>query len=234
MRLGRSAGFGSLAFALLLICVFPDSTKGQASAALFFDEAIPRDRYTSWSLFLVTNQDWLVADHSEQLAQLYERSQAFGDAIGEKHVAVWFWKERWSSFSQPEARAIATHVDVARSIRYCSRLGLKPSEGPYFLFTATYPDDRTPPDAYIAIALAGRSPREISVLLKDLGDQLVVDGVLRDGKVQQALGSDDFWVAWLSATRHTLERLGSNIRLISRTRASTVGWTVHSPPSNKG
>lgn len=184
----------------------------QAFAIVKGKEPIPRESYKTWSIFLVTNQQWLIPENARQLQQLYERSQAFGRVIGEDHLAVWFWKKD----APLRSPALAENVDVERAIAYCQKLGLKPSGGPYLLFTTAYPDESVVPSSYSIIEV-GTTADEIARLLARLGDQLVTEGVIRDGAFLQPAGSDDFWSAWFDATRHALASLGSGFRLAVRT-----------------
>jgi hypothetical protein len=52
-------------------------------------EPIPRN-YQSWSLFLICNPQSLLAENETKLSNLYNHFNSFGDAIGERHLAVWF------------------------------------------------------------------------------------------------------------------------------------------------
>jgi hypothetical protein len=174
-------------------------------------DPIPRGAYKTWSLFLVTNQNWLLAKNAQWVPELYERSRAFGRVIGDDHLAVWFWK--------PSAADIpaAENVDVERAIAYCKILGLQPSKGPYLLFTTAYPDEKVKPNAYSVIEL-GTTADKIAQLLDRLSDQLVTDGVIRDRAFVQATGTDDFWTAWFGATRHALTAaVGVQFRLAIKT-----------------
>jgi hypothetical protein len=193
-------------------------TRAQDFATVKGKAPIPREGYKTWSLFLVTNQDWLVPANAQRLVDLYWRSEAFGRVIGDDHLAVWFWKKD----APLTGTAAADNVDVERATAYCKRLQLKPSDGPYLLFTATYPDENTAPSAFTAIALGSKSADDVAQLLKQLGDQLVVDGVVRDRTLQHAVGSDDFWSAWFDATRHALANLGSGFRFVVRTPSFTI------------
>jgi len=214
--LGRFVLPPALLVAFLLLAAA--QARAQAFAIVKGKEPIPREGYKTWSLFLVTNQDWLVPANAKRLVDLYWRSQAFGRVIGDDHLAVWFWKET----APLEGAAVAENVDVERATAYCRRLQLKPSDGPYLLFTATYPDESTAPSAFTAIALGSKSADEVVRLLKQLGDQLVIDGVVRDRTLQHAAGSDDFWSAWFDATRHALANLGSGFRFVVRTPSFTI------------
>jgi hypothetical protein len=189
----------------------------QAFATVKGKEPIPRESYKTWSIFLVTNQQWLIPENARQLQQLYERSQAFGRVIGEDHLAVWFWKKD----APLQSPALAENVDVERAIAYCQKLGLKPSGGPYLLFTTAYPDESVAPSSYSIIEV-GTTADEIARLLARLGDQLVTEGLIRNGAFLQPAGSDDFWSAWFDATRHALASLGSGFRLAIRTPTLSI------------
>jgi len=204
---------GSIAAAVFLaaLCVAADAN-AQVFATVKGKEPIPREAFKTWSLFLVTNQEWLIPENARRLQQLYERSQAFGRVIGRDHLAVWFWKKDAPLHSP----ALADNVDVERAIAFCQKLGLKPSGGPYLLFTTTYPDETVAPSAYSVIEV-GASAEEIARLLGRLGDQLVTEGLIRDGSFLQPAGSDDFWSAWFDATRHALATLSSGFRVAIRT-----------------
>ncbi|MCL4846882.1 MAG: hypothetical protein KJ066_10135 [Acidobacteria bacterium] len=181
-------------------------------------EPIPREGFKTWSLLLVTSQDWLVPANASRLQDLYDRSLAFGRTIGDEHAAVWFWKE-----DQPlHSPALAANVDVERAIAYCRTLRLKPGDGPYLLFTAVHPDEQAAPDAFQVFALGGKTAEEIGRLLTTLGDQLVTDGVVQGGRFTAEPGSDDFWSAWFDATRHTLASLGMKVRFLIRTPSFTI------------
>jgi hypothetical protein len=136
---------GSLRIAVvsvaLLIILSPADAGSQAFSRLKAKEPIPRDPYKSWSLFLVTNQDWLVAEKAPQISELFAQAQAFGRVIGQNHLAVWFWKKdqlAWAGVPRGSPDLVE-NVDVERAIAFCEQLGLKPSRGPYLVFTA-YPN----------------------------------------------------------------------------------------------
>ena len=181
-------------------------------------EPVPRNGFKTWSLFLVTNQDWLVPENAQRLWQLYNRSKAFGQVIGQEHAAVWFWKKDMPL----QSPVLAENVDVERAVAYCKILGRKPSEGPYLVFTTTYPDEDAAPGAYQVITLEGKSADEISRLLLGVGDQLLMEGVVRGGTLQRPPESDDFWSAWFNATRHALGNLKSAFCFAIRTPAFNI------------
>ena len=110
-------------------------SRAQAFATVKGKEPIPREGYKTWSLFLVTNQAWLVTENARRLHDLYDRSRAFGRVIGKDHLAVWFWK-RDAPLHDP---ALAENVDVERAVAYCQMLKLKPSEGPFLRSSLSSP-----------------------------------------------------------------------------------------------
>jgi hypothetical protein len=189
-------------------------------------EPIPRNGYKTWSLFLVTNQDWLVPENASELRRLYERFEAFGNVIGEEHVAVWFWS-RDTALTNPK---IAEAVDVERAVAYCRRLGVPPSRGPYVLFTTEYPDESAEPKSFQWIELGGRTAKEINDLLKTLGDQIVLRGIVADGAFQKAPGSEDFWAAWVNATKRALAGMGP----VPRFRVRSPSLTIEPSPLSNG
>lgn len=46
--------------------------------------------YETWSLFLICHQKWVLAENRDDLDALHDRFLIFGEAIGSKHLAVWF------------------------------------------------------------------------------------------------------------------------------------------------
>jgi hypothetical protein len=222
-----------IASVALLLTLAPVDAGSQAFSTLKGKEPIPRERqfskdpYKSWSLFLLTNQDWLTPGKSKQISELYEQALAFGRVIGRNHLAVWFWKKdmlAWAGVPRDgliglsgwRSPNVVENVDVERAIAFCEKLGLKPSRGPYLLFTTTYPEEDVALTNYSVIEL-GKDPEEVSRMLRRLGDQLVVEGVIRDGSFASSAGSDDFWSAWFTATRHALAALDLGFRVAVRT-----------------
>jgi hypothetical protein len=213
----RVADLGVVSFVLILSIAAATNAHAQAFATVKGKEPIPRGAFKTWSLFLVTNQDWLIPENASRLRQLYERSQAFGRVIGNDHLAVWFWKKD----APVDTATMAANVDVERAIAYCQKLGLKPSGGPYFVFTTSYPDETAAPESFSVIEL-NTDAEQIGRLLGMMGDQLVKEGLIRDRTFQQAPGSDDFWSAWFDATRHALSNLGSNFHFAIRTPTISI------------
>lgn len=222
MRCGRPtellkpSAFTVVMTTLLLLGLLRADAIAQPFYAVYGKASIPREPYNTWSLFLVTNQDWLVPEKAGHIVALYRRAEAFGRVIGRNHLAVWFWKTNQPGTcceQVPNTKGLLENVDVERAIALCEKLGLRPSRGPYLLFTTTYPEENVAPDNYSVIEL-GKDPDEVDRLLSRLGDQLVVEGVVRNRSFASVAGSDDFC------------RLGST-QLDTRLRrsASDTAWS---------
>src|SRR5215510_10002830 len=111
-----------LLFVMISICMFRGSAFGQTASSLNTSgEPIPQS-YKSWSLFLVNNPQWLVSESNEKIKKLYNQFEAFGRAIGDDHVAVWFWSKK--ALQDP---SYYKAVDVTRSAAFCKKLNLPPS-----------------------------------------------------------------------------------------------------------
>lgn len=143
------------------------AARGQDAARVVSTGPVPRDGYKTWSLFLVCNPAWATSERQQDLAKLYERFKAFGDAIGDHNLAVWFSTRGTLKTNSPE-------LDAVRSARYCRTLRLKPSLGPYLVITASYPDEAAMPNERAVFELGGLGPTEISGLLGKLADDLLL------------------------------------------------------------
>jgi hypothetical protein len=186
--------------------------------------------FTSWSLFLVCNPAWLDEDNAGRLWELYEQYLTFGRAIGPKHLAVWFWTDKTPEPSpldrhiavttktsatkatlQPAA-VLSYTLDVDRSIAYCEKFGLKPSESPHIIVTT-----RRPEISYswkeagfytssnqVVITLANADATEMTVLLTTLADQLLIEGLN-----QEAIDSKQYWQSWWRSLRNTWRPIGT-------------------------
>lgn len=143
---------------------------------------IPMPRYQSWSLFLVCNNSWLRSDSLDKLDALYKRFEAFGRAIGESHVAVWFAKRKASP-------RIVERLDVDRSAAYCARFGLDPRESPHVFVTTSYPSLSNPSQRYLVLRLNGLTPDSIETLLGTLSAQ-----ILGQSLDQSEVDSEIWWL----------------------------------------
>ncbi|MDH3445908.1 MAG: hypothetical protein OEN50_18430 [Deltaproteobacteria bacterium] len=200
-------GFTLVGF-LLLFVFRPGITLPQETKVLNLDtEPIPKN-YRSWSLFLICNPQWLLAGSEARLANLYEHFNAFGDAIGEKHLAVWFTRRP----PTPE-RSLAKDLDVKRNAALCTKLKLLPSNSPYVVVMNSYPDVAADNLKYeVLIQLNNLPPDDIGNLLTKLTDQLLVQGLR-----QTDFDSAQYWGAWRRSVESIGEGLASVIKKVKIT-----------------
>jgi hypothetical protein len=178
----------------------------QDTAAVQRGQAVPRS-YQTYSLFLVCNPQWLDQDKRGDLHNLYIQFKNFGRAIGDDHVAVWFWKAEGRTLDDDgNLGQLAQDVDVERSERFCHAWKLKPSEGPHVVVTSTYPKESDlsagPPKDIAVYSLGNMVPKDISALLAKLTDDLV-----QTGHVTQPAAAG-LWVRLLEATQQTINSFG--------------------------
>ena len=168
-----------------------------ARSLTLHSEPIPKN-YQSWSLFLICNPQWLLAESEARLNILYEHFNAFGDAIGDRHLAVWFTRR------PPTAtRALAKDLDAKRNAALCAKLKLLPSKSPYVVVTTSYPDVAADELKYeVLIELNSLPPEDIGNLLTKLTDQILVQGLR-----QADFDSVQYWSAW----RRSVEFIGDGL-----------------------
>lgn len=170
-------------------------------------EPIPKN-YKTWSLFVICNPEWLMADNEPKLSGLYQRFRSFGQAIGAQHLALWFWKR------PPRIGNVrAEDIDVDRNAEFCGKLGLLPSKSPYVVVTTTYPDLNEPnlkPD--VLIELNKLPAADIENLLNKLADQLLVEGLR-----QADIDSEQYWAGWRRGVAATGSFLGGLIKKVKLT-----------------
>jgi hypothetical protein len=195
---------------------------GQATAELVSPTAeIPRGAYKTWSLFLVCNPDWVAPEKSADLANLYRRFKSFGDAIGRENLAVWFWK-RQARVTDPR---LAENVDIARSAEFCGALRRAPSQGPYLVVTAAYPNVAAFPTERAVFELGGLQPADLAKLLNALTDQLLLQGRVDaamaaapaptppGGGPQATPPMSSLWIRILEGARQSIIGFGCKVKL---------------------
>jgi hypothetical protein len=197
-----SAGFRSVAriclfgaYVMMALC----ASYGQAVAPLYTPKTPVPKGYKTWSLFLINNPHWVVAESNDKVKKLYDQFEAFGRAIGPDHVAVWFWSGNiWQDSFYYKA------VDVIRSAEFCEKLNLPPSGGPYILVTSEYPgtglinDESTflptPLKSYYTVSLNNKSADEIMQLLTRVADKITANRL-----PDLNSGNEGYWSAWQRA-----------------------------------
>jgi hypothetical protein len=170
-----------LAAFICVVCMANGSTGAGAQARMELTPTteIPRS-YKSWSLFLVCNPAWIVENGDKGIAELFRQYKAFGESIGPKNLAIWFW-------NKPAATPTADNTDISRSAVYCEKYKLLPSESPHVLVTTQHPDDQDPGDRFV-VSLNGLDAHNSALAITKLADQLVATGLSQSG-----LDSSDRW-----------------------------------------
>ena len=181
--------------------LLPERTaSAQAQVPVFGDGPIPSNPwFRSWSLFLVCNPEWLLEQHVSDLWEVFTAYTAFGRTSGSHHAAVWFVTSK-SGGTPVDVAQDPRSLDIERSVTYCQRFGLRPSEGPHIVVTTVHPDrwtrDGATPtgagDPIVVLSLGGSRPADVVELLKKLNDQ-----VLAEHLSQQELASIAYWQSWL-------------------------------------
>lgn len=148
--------------------------------------------YESWSLFLVSNPTWLHESGAKRIAELHAHFKALGQALGSRHVAIWFWQGG------------GRRVGAARSTALCKRFGLSLRSGPYLVVTTRHPesvrvtkrDDGStePPEKVIAIDLGSLGFADMKRVLGILADAIVHERLDR-----QKIDSQIYWEKWRGA-----------------------------------
>jgi len=194
---------------LSLLFVFrPGIGLAQTAKTLNLDtEPIPKN-YQSWSLFLICNPQWLLAENEANLNNLYTHFNSFGDAIGDRHLAVWFTRRP----PTPNG-SIAKDLDVNRNAALCTKLKLLPSKSPYVVVMTSYPDVKAENLKYeVLITLNNLPPDDIGNLLTKLTDQLLVQGLR-----QADFDSAQYWGAWRRSVESIADGLASMIKKVTIT-----------------
>jgi len=144
-----------------------NAVNAQALSQVLTTERIPPG-YRTYSLFLICNPHWVLANGDSGVGKLFNAYKVFGRAIGADNLAVWFLKE---------ASPVATteNTDIDRMSAYCQKFGLLPSATPQVVTTTRHPEDQDVGDRVVA-NLSG-SAEDSALALTDLTDQLLKTGV---------------------------------------------------------
>lgn len=193
----------SLICALLLgaaIFVQPSQTRAQAAFEIIPMQQIPRG-YESWSLFLVCNPAWIIENGDRGISDLFHAYKAFGQAIGPKNLAIWFWKV-------PATAPTIDNTDIGRMSEYCQKYRLTPSDTPQVVATTRYPGELEPGDRVVA-NLNGSAANSARALA-DLTDQL-----LKTGLDQSGLDDSDRWRRVVIASSAALSSIACYFNKVS-------------------
>ncbi len=122
--------------------------------------------FETYTLFLFPSADWL--DRTDDLAVLRKAYLNFGDAIGDKHLAVWFLDS--------DNRA----VSIARSKVFCDWLHLDYNDGPYVVTTNVYPELLRAESKPIVIKLYRIPANRVVLVLNILEQDLRTERQIRE------------------------------------------------------
>lgn len=199
-----------VAACILACCALttPSQVRAQQAFEVTPTTEIPRG-YSSWSLFLVCNPAWIVENGDQGIVELFNRYRAFGQAIGAKNLAIWFWKK-------PAETPTSENTDVDRTSIYCERYKLLPSESPHVLVTTRYPDDPDPGDRFV-VRLNGLDAHNSALALTKLADQLLVTGLN-----QPELDASDRWRRVLAAVGSAVSATGCYFNKVSFSLKTSV------------
>jgi hypothetical protein len=177
-------------------------------------EKIPQ-HYASYSLFLICSPEWIMRLYNDMHAfdTLYGTYRAFGEAIGQNNLAVWFWEDIEPSrviwhYDTQEPQTTTAHIryDIARAVSYCSKYKLQPSRSPYILVTTDHPDIDNSLENYFIVELGNLDERGSITVLSSLTDQIVAENLN-----QKQLDSASYWASWQSI----FNRLMISLRALS-------------------
>ncbi len=176
--------------------------------------------YRTWSLFLICNPSWASPDAYERIEDMWQAFTGFGRAIGEDHLAVWFWRRppRWGG------EDLVEDVDVERATRYCDLYDLRPSRSPHVLVTTSYPTDTVRVEEYGTVELAGAGPAEIRQFLISLADALYADDL---ASLDPA--SETFWFRLFQAIRAPIRRLSEDVSVTIESGPLKLQWSSSAP-----
>jgi hypothetical protein len=196
---------------LCLWTLLPPAAVAQAPVPVPRNQQIPKEGYKTWALFLVCDPAWLAntANSKANLTSLHEQFVGFGNAIGPRNAAIWFYSHK---------SADAGDYDGERASDYCTNYNLKVRWSPVVLVTTQYPapdaaaDDlpertlSTPSVStgnYIKVSLNGLDSKDADTLLGLLADQV------KSGKLdQQQIDSTAYWHSWERLLKKTLKEAG--------------------------
>jgi hypothetical protein len=164
--------------------------------------------FQSWSLFLISNPEWLSPSSGDEIATLYQAYAGFSRAIGTDHAAVFFWKKRPSAVGgKLVGTDIGANIDAARCAEYAKIFDLDISRSPHIVVTRTRPSPTASLKNSVLLELNGLHPSSTRQLLTALAAQLI------SAKLDQnKLDSQRWWLTWRDAATNVFEILrGSKV-----------------------
>jgi hypothetical protein len=177
---------------------------------------IEKASYKTWSLFLISDTQWLLPQNKLKLAELYEEFIRFGEGIGPNNLAVWF------ASSEPQKTNILSSIDLLRTSAFCESLKLSPSKGPYILITTEYPGEAIVekyPETFptnlsncIKIEVNRSNSSEISAMLKRLREEIVAGDIRTFDP-----NSQKYWGSWQRAFENVYNAMSAMLASITVT-----------------
>jgi hypothetical protein len=172
---------------------------------------IPKARrfFKTWSLFLISNPQWLSSDGDEQLRQLHGAYAGFARAVGPDHAAVFFWKKAPKiDGGKLVGTDLAANIDADRCSMYARTLKLDISDSPHVVVMRTRPSPDASLGDRVILTLNGLLPSSTQELLTLLATQLISDHL---DSIQ--LDSERYWLTWKDVLTKVYETLGRALPL---------------------
>ena len=196
---------------LCLWTILPQAALAQAPVPVPRNQQIPKEGYKTWVLFLVCDPSWLAntANSKANLTSLHEQFVGFGNAIGTRNAAIWFYSYKSTDPGD---------YDGERASDYCATYDLRVTWSPVVVLTTQYPapvrsvaalPERALSEAsvstgnYVKVSLNGLDSRDADTLLGLLADQV------KSGRLdQQQIDSKAYWQSWERLLKKTLKEAG--------------------------
>jgi len=148
-------------------------TKSGNNSRLFVPELsglLPAD-LESYTLLLIPDDRWREDRLRSLRDSVWRAFDAFGRAIGEKRIAIWFLDNDGN-------------VDTVRAKDYCDRFGLDYNGGPYVVTASKRPDLLKQGDQIVVIKLGEISTERIPAVLNVLQQDLRRGDAIREGTLR--------------------------------------------------
>ena len=173
-------------------------------------------KYTSWSLFLISNPAWLTPASDDRINALFNAYTGYARAIGDDHAAVFFWKTVPAiAKGKLVGMDFADKIDSARCAAYTKAFKLDIAQSPHVLVTRSQPT-RTPqrplPD-FFALSLGQFTASSAERLLTTLAQQLIQQGYVDP----EELDYEAWWLQWRDRLVETAKAIGQAIAVTLRT-----------------
>jgi hypothetical protein len=199
--------------------IAPEPTDGLGDVDVSHNSSITPG-YETYSLFLLTNLEWHSELDNEGLRRVYETYRLFGDLIGPKHLAVWFWQQLPDKYDgKTRTHVTKENIDVRRSADFAGAYGLRVSEGPHVVLLRMHPNDaRRSKDATISsVQLSRLPPRSVDALLNALA------GAITEGELLEQIASKEQWLRFTGRAKGLAHAVSGFLNRIEFTVKSPFG-----------